>query len=71
MQVDYMGRKVEAKPVDFVERKEGWNEYQIMDGKILKIKLVVTGVLILEGEKNPDGSQAYLIQSTNIVAPVE
>ena len=35
MKVPYQGRQVEGKPVDFLTRKEDFNEYQLADGKIL------------------------------------
>jgi hypothetical protein len=71
MKVPYQGRQVEGKPVDFLTRKEDFNEYQLADGKILRTKLVVTRIIRLEGETSPDGSPVYLIQSQNIVAPID
>lgn len=71
MQVNYQGRKVEAKPTEFLTRKEDFNEYQLTNGKILKVKLVVTRILELEGENNPDGSQVYNITWQPVFAPVE
>ena len=71
MKVPYQGRQVEGKSVDFLTRKEDFNEYQLTDGKILRIKMVVTRIVKLEEEKAPDGSPIYLIQSQNIVAPID
>lgn len=71
MKVTYQGREVEGRPVDFLTRKEEFNEYQLEDGKILRIKMVVTRIIRLEGEKAPDGNPVYLIQSQNIVAPID
>ena len=71
MKVQYQGRQVEGEPVDFLTRKEDFNEYQLTDGKILKIKMVVTRIIKLEEEKAPDGNPIYLIQSQNIVAPID
>jgi hypothetical protein len=71
MKVTYQGRQVEGKPVDFLTRKEDFNEYQLADGKILRTKLVVTRIIRLEGEVAPDGSPVYLIQSQNIIAPID
>ena len=70
MKVQYQGREVEGEPVDFLTRKEDFNEYQLTDGKILKIKMVVTRIIRLEEEKAPDGNPIYLIQSQNVVAPI-
>lgn len=70
MKVQYQGRQVEGESVDFLARKEDFNEYQLTDGKILKIKMVVTRIIRLEEEKAPDGNPIYLIQSQNVVAPI-
>jgi hypothetical protein len=71
MKVPYQGRQVEAESVDFMTRREDFNEYQLADGKIIKIKMVVTRIVRLVGEVTPDGIPVYLIQSQNIVAPIE
>ena len=71
MQTNYQNRMVEANPVDFIERREGWNEYQLADGKVLRIKLVVSRILRLENEKDQHGNPVYVMHSTNVVAPVE
>ncbi|MFC1917015.1 hypothetical protein ACFLX1_02680 [Chloroflexota bacterium] len=70
MKVQYQGRQVEGEVVDFLARKEDFNEYQLTDGKILRIKMVVTRIIRLEEEKAPDGNPIYLIQSQNVVAPI-
>ncbi|MFA5316979.1 MAG: hypothetical protein WC369_06135 [Dehalococcoidales bacterium] len=71
MKVPYQGRQVEGKPVDFLTRKEDFNEYQLDDGKILRIKMIVTRIVRLDGETTPDGNPVYLIQSQNVVAPID
>jgi hypothetical protein len=71
MKVPYQGRQVEGKPVEFLTRNEDFNEYQLTDGTILKIKMVVTRIIKLEEEKAPDGKPIYLIQSQNVVAPID
>jgi hypothetical protein len=50
MIVTYQSRQVEGKPVDFLTRKEDFSEYQLADGKIHRIKMVVTRIIRLEGE---------------------
>jgi len=71
MKVPYQGRQVEGKSVEFLTRNEDFNEYQLTDGTILKIKMVVTRIIRLEEEKAPDGKPIYLIQSQNVVAPID
>ncbi len=71
MKVKYQGRQVEGESIDFLTRKEEFNEYQLTDGKVLRIKMVVTRIIRLEEEKAPDGNPIYLIQSQNVVAPMD
>jgi len=71
MKVPYQGRQVDGETVDFLTRKEDFNEYQLADGKILKIKMVVTRIIRLVEERAPDGNPVYLIQSQNVVAPID
>ncbi len=72
MKIKFQGRDVEATVIDFLTRREDFNEYQLLtDDKTLKIKLVVTRILRIEGEKNPDGSPVYHIAATNVVAPLD
>ncbi len=71
MKIQYQGRQVEGESIDFLTRKEEFNEYQLTDGKVLRIKMVVTRILRLEEEKAPDGNPIYLIQSQNVVAPMD
>jgi len=71
MKVSYQGRQVEGKPVDFLTRKEDFSEYQLADGKVIRIKMVVTKIIRLEDETAPDGNPVYLIQSQNVVAPID
>lgn len=71
MQIPYNGKMTEGDTIDFLTRKEDFNEYQLADGKIIRMKTVVTRILRLKDEKQQDGSPVYFIQSQNVVAPVE
>ena len=67
MKVPYQGRQVEAEEVDFFTRKEDWNEYQLSDGTVIRMKTVVTDVLRLPGEVDPEGNPVYQVRSTNVL----
>ena len=66
--VPYLGRQVEADEVDFQTRKEEWNEYQLMDGSIIKLKSVVANVLKVKDEFDVEGNPAYVIKSQNVTS---
>lgn len=71
MQVNFQGKMVNAIPMDFFTRKEDFNEYQMSDGKTIRVKFVVTRIMKLEGQKNPDGSDVYQVQHSAVFAPVD
>jgi hypothetical protein len=60
-----------GKLVNFKPLREGWSDYSLADGTILRIRVVVTKVTRME---NPDGSPAftptgepaYFVQSQNV-----
>lgn len=52
MEINWQGKMIEVAQVDFLERKESWNEYQLTDGKILRIKLIATTIFRAKTELN-------------------
>lgn len=70
MKIQYQGREVEANEVEVLLSKEQWNEYQLSDGKVLLLKLVLVGIQKIEGITNPDGTPAYQFQ-THLVPRVK
>ena len=71
MKILYKDKVVEGKVMDFSTRKEDFNEYMLTNGTILKIKAVVTCIVEIPGERDPDGNPIYVLKSQNIVAPVD
>lgn len=65
--VNYQGRKIEAEELDVLTSNEYWNEYQLSDGSIISIKLVLTRVFKALHEHTAEGESLYMIQSQNIV----
>jgi hypothetical protein len=57
----------DGKEVDFDVIGEDWNTYQLKDGTILKVKLVLAGVIRLKNKFDPLGNPIYMIKSTNVV----
>jgi len=64
--INFQGREVDATEVDFQTRKEDWNEYQLMDGTVVKMKLVVSEIFRIEGMYDETGNPVYQIKSTNL-----
>ena len=62
------GRLVDATEVGFRASGEHWNEYLADDGTVIRIKLVVTEVLRVDGEYDSEGNPGYLIKSSNVTS---
>ncbi|MDP1720295.1 MAG: hypothetical protein Q8L08_04765 [Candidatus Nanopelagicaceae bacterium] len=64
---DPNGNEIDGIIMPFQAGGEYWNEYLVEDGTVVKIKLVVSEVLRLDGQFDPNtGDPIYIIQSTNI-----
>jgi hypothetical protein len=62
------GQTVEATELGFRSSSENWNEYLADDGSVLRVKLVVTEVLRVDGQYDTDGNPVYLVKSSNVMA---
>jgi hypothetical protein len=54
------------KPVDIVSSKEGWSEFTLEDGTVLRTKAVVLDVRKMVGQYNQEGEPIYEMQMTMI-----
>ena len=73
MKMTINGKTVEAQPLDFEIGREEWNEYKLLDGGVVRVKLVATRILQVVDEDgkpvhNQDGSLQYGVQSRVIIA---
>lgn len=65
--IDFQGKKVEGESINFkLISPEQWNEYQLNDGTILRVKTIL-GAVIRIPEYNPDGDPIYVINTQNHV----
>jgi len=60
------GRVVEGTVMGFQTGGEHWNEYLVDDGTVVRVKLVATEILKVEGEFDPTGNPLYVVATTNI-----
>lgn len=63
------GQWVPATVVPVKSTQEGWNQYLLEDGSVVKVKLVVTEVARVDGVYEPDGTPVYTTK-WNVVAAV-
>ena len=62
------GRTADVTELGFRSAIENWNEYLIDDGTVVRMKLVVTEIVRVDGEYDKDGNPTYLIRSTAVPA---
>ena len=61
------GRTVEGVVVPFQTGGEHWNEYLIEDGSVLKVKLVATEIIRVDGQYDDQGNPMYVLHNTQVV----
>lgn len=59
--------QTEVTEVGFRASGEHWNEYLVDDGTVLRVKLVATEVLRIDGQFDEEGNPAYIVKSTNVM----
>ena len=64
-QLTYRGKPALIVPIR--ESTERWSDIELDDGSTIRAKLVITRVLRLEGQYDPDGIPIYVVQSMNVV----
>jgi hypothetical protein len=62
------GQQIEGTVMPFQVGGEHFNEYVVEDGTILRVKLVATEVLRVDGAYDVEGNPIYLVASTNVTA---
>lgn len=66
--VPFGGKEVEGTPVTPTSSSEHWNQYLLEDGSVVRMKLVATEFVRIEGEYDAEGNPVYVVRSTNVVA---
>ena len=65
--VEFQGRQVKGRSVDFESTGENWNQYKLEDGSVLKIKTVLMEVMRLD-HYSDNGDPTYQFVAQQIVA---
>jgi hypothetical protein len=67
-QINLNGNMVDATPISPTSSSEHWNQYLLEDGTIIRMKLVATEFLKVEGQRDAEGNPVYAIKSTNVTS---
>jgi hypothetical protein len=74
--INVNGQDMEAVEIGFSIKREDWNEYELLDGGIVRFKANVFRILrVLDADgkpaKTPDGDPFLIVQSQNAVVTSE
>ena len=58
----------EVTEVGYRTGGEYWNEYLLDDGTVVRIKLIATAMLRVDGEQDNMGNPRYVVAHTNVTA---
>jgi hypothetical protein len=59
-------QEFEGEVVPFRGNVEHWNEYLLDDGSIIRMKIVATEMVRVDGQYDAEGNPLYMINSTNV-----
>ncbi|RIK94536.1 MAG: hypothetical protein DCC71_23605 [Proteobacteria bacterium] len=62
------GRQVQGDVVRFKVVEEPWCEYDLEDGTKVRLKIVVSEVIRLEGVYTDEGDPVYTVKSSNVMS---
>ncbi|MBI3995601.1 MAG: hypothetical protein HY349_06470 [Nitrospirae bacterium] len=62
------GEEVWGDLVPVQQVQEGWSQYLLTDGSIVKMKIVVTDVFRVDNKYDAEGNPIYYVKSTNVVS---
>ena len=65
--IDVLGKQMDVADVPITKATEFFNEYELEDGSMLRVKSVATAVLRIEGQFTPDGKPVYMVLTSPAV----
>lgn len=68
MKITWKGKEIQVEEVEVTSAEEKWNEYELSDGSLVKVKLVASRIVRAVEEKNELGEPLYLVNSSNVVS---
>jgi hypothetical protein len=68
--ITFEGKEERAEDLNFDAEKEGWSNYRLSDGTLIKLKNVVSRILKLLDRTKDDGSPFYVLEGTAILTTI-
>lgn len=70
IKIPLFGNDIDASEVPIIKSQENFNEYELEDGSVIRLKVVATAVLRIEGQYTPDGDPLYLVKNGQVVSVI-
>jgi hypothetical protein len=64
------GPLVDGTQIPIDESEERWSKVKLEDGSVLKIRPVVTAVVRVDGQYDPEGNPVYVVKTMVVSAPI-
>jgi hypothetical protein len=58
------GQEVDVVDVPITKAVEHFNEYELEDGSVLRVKSVATSMIRIDGQYTPEGKPVYIVMTT-------
>jgi hypothetical protein len=68
IKVPFEGKSHDGIDLDFKTMNEDWNEYQVADGTIVRLKTVVTNIVKVPDKYDNAGNPVYIVKSSNVLS---
>ena len=65
--INYRGQKVDGLDVRFKVGREDWNEYNLEDGTELRMRLIVSEIVMVPDQFDKEGNPVYVVKSSNLL----
>jgi hypothetical protein len=62
------GKTIEAESLSYRPLNEPWSSYQLDDGSIIKLKIVISDVFKLPTPDQLTGLPQYIVRSSNVMS---
>jgi hypothetical protein len=65
--ISFAGTEIEVEDVNVVSSREDFNEYVLEDGRIVKVKSVLTTLAKVVGAESTDGKPVFIVTVSPVI----
>lgn len=65
--VEWQGKKLDGLSMDFQPLNEQWSEYELENGGKVKVRVVLSEIVVVNDERTDTGDPLVLVKSATLV----